>query len=192
MVNRGAGGSLDTDATATAILQYLNTPLRDINKSPAQLAMGRQLRDGVPAAKQHYKVDMHWRKALRDRELKVAESHRGTMARDGARRTLTPLQPGTEVRVQNQANREWDRTGIVVQVLRHRQYIVRLDGSGRLSRRNRAHLKPIQVPQPTTPLANTEVPPAPGTSSMVEPLPNGDSRRPSMRRTRRPDYYCGK
>ena len=40
-MNTGAGGSLDTDMIATALLQYLNTPLRDINKSHAQLAMGR-------------------------------------------------------------------------------------------------------------------------------------------------------
>ena len=59
MTNTGPGGSLNTDRVSSALLQYLNTPLRGINKSPAQLAAGRQLRDGVPAAKQHYKVDIH-------------------------------------------------------------------------------------------------------------------------------------
>lgn len=42
--NTGAGGSLGADKALVALLQYLNTPLRGVDKSPAQLAMGRQLR----------------------------------------------------------------------------------------------------------------------------------------------------
>ncbi|XP_045101465.1 uncharacterized protein LOC123498425 [Portunus trituberculatus] len=61
--NTGSGGSLDTDKTSLAVLQYLNTPLRSVNKSPAQLATGRQLRDGVPTARRHYKVDRHGKDA---------------------------------------------------------------------------------------------------------------------------------
>jgi len=33
----GRDGSVDTDAVARAILQYRNTPISHINKSPAQL-----------------------------------------------------------------------------------------------------------------------------------------------------------
>ena len=69
MTNTGPGGSLNTDRVSAALLQYLNTPLRGINKSPAQLAACRQLCDGVPADKQHYKVDINWRKTLRNRKL---------------------------------------------------------------------------------------------------------------------------
>ncbi|XP_064086122.1 uncharacterized protein K02A2.6-like [Macrobrachium nipponense] len=46
--NIGKGGSLDCNKASLAILQYLNTPPKGFNKSPAQLAIGRQLRDGVP------------------------------------------------------------------------------------------------------------------------------------------------
>ncbi|KAG0729083.1 hypothetical protein GWK47_031084 [Chionoecetes opilio] len=45
--NTDGGGSLDTDKASLAMLQYLNTPLRGVNRSPAQLAAGRHLRDGV-------------------------------------------------------------------------------------------------------------------------------------------------
>ena len=45
--NIGAGGRLDTDKASVALLQFLNTPLRDVDKSHIQLAMGRQLRDGI-------------------------------------------------------------------------------------------------------------------------------------------------
>lgn len=52
--NTGPGGSLDSDVAAKAVLQYLNTPLQDSGASPAQLLMGRQLRDSVPAATEYY------------------------------------------------------------------------------------------------------------------------------------------
>ncbi|XP_064098618.1 uncharacterized protein LOC135209762 [Macrobrachium nipponense] len=54
--NTSKGGALESDKTALAILQYLHTPLREINKSPSQLATGRQLRDGVPTARRHLAV----------------------------------------------------------------------------------------------------------------------------------------
>ena len=71
MDNTGHGGSLNTDKVAVALLQYYNTPLRDVNKSPAQLATGRQLRDGVPADVRHYKINNNWRKTLRERGANV-------------------------------------------------------------------------------------------------------------------------
>ena len=148
--NTGPGGSLDTDKMAIALLQYLNTPLRDINRSPAQLAAGRQLRDGVPAARQHYRIDRNWHKTLRDREIKMAEAHKNVVSKRGAHKTLPAIKPGSRVWVQNQTSLEWDRSGTVVEALLNRQYTVRLDGSGRLSRRNRRHLKAISEPVPTT------------------------------------------
>ncbi|XP_045127589.1 uncharacterized protein LOC123514057 [Portunus trituberculatus] len=78
--NTGNGSSLDTDKTSLAVLQYLNTPLRSVNKSPAQLATGRQLRDGVPTARRHYKVDRHWGRTLREREVKMGEEGNTLMA----------------------------------------------------------------------------------------------------------------
>ena len=39
----------------------------------------------------------------------------------------------------------WDRSGVVVEVGTHDDYNVRLDGSGRLSKRNRTHLRPVQA-----------------------------------------------
>ena len=58
--------------------------MRDINRSPAQLAAGRQLRDGVPAARQHYRIDRNWHKTLRDREIKMAEAHKNVVSKRGA------------------------------------------------------------------------------------------------------------
>ena len=69
--NTGADGSLNNDKPSLALLQYLNTPLRDIDRSPAQLAMGRQLRDGVPAVTCRLKVDRFWGQTLRERERQM-------------------------------------------------------------------------------------------------------------------------
>ena len=147
--NTGPGGTLNSDKFSVALLQYLNTPLRGINRSPAQLAAGRQLRDGVPAPKQHYKVDMNWRKTLRDRELQMAKSNQKLVDK-GTQKALPSICPGSRVWVQNQASLEWDKSGVVTEALANRQYTIRLDGSGRLSRRNRRHIRPLEDLRPAT------------------------------------------
>ena len=183
--NTGGGGSLDSDKTSFAILQYLNTPLRGIDKSPAQLATGRQLRDGVPTARQHYKVDRHWRQTLRSRELQMAKTQEKLNDVDTVRR-LPPLQTGTRVRVQDQASKRWDRTGIVTEILPHRQYTVKLDDSGRLSLRNRRHLKisgppapPVSTPTPTNSPPSDTSTPAPPSPPTVPSRPRRTVAQPA-------------
>ena len=128
---------------AVALLQYYNTPLRDVNKSPAQLATGRQLRDGIPADVRHYKINNNWKRTLRDREAKMLEAHQHTRDKRQNHRILTPIEVGKRVYIQNQANKKWDRSGTITEATKYRQYTVKMDGSGRLSKRNRRHLKVI-------------------------------------------------
>ena len=57
---------------------------------------------------------------------------------------LRPLAPGEIVFLQNQqgaSSTKWDRSGIVVESLGHDQYRVKIDGSGRLTLRNRRFLR---------------------------------------------------
>ena len=57
---------------------------------------------------------------------------------------LKPLQVGDLVRIQNQTGshpNKWDKTGTVVQVGQNDQYIVKVDGSWRLTLRNRKFLR---------------------------------------------------
>ena len=54
--NVASDGSLNTDAAARAIIAYRNTPLPDINMSPAQILLHRNLRDGIPVHPQHYRM----------------------------------------------------------------------------------------------------------------------------------------
>ena len=148
MDNTGPGGTLNTDKVSVALLQYHNTPLREINRSPAQLATGRQLRDGVLTDKQHYKVNKNWCRTLHEMELKLAKRQRKREIDRGIHRTLSQLGTGNRVWVQDPKSLRWDNSGTVAEVLSYRQYTVRLDGSRRLSLRNRKHLKVISEPVP--------------------------------------------
>ena len=66
---------MNTDRVAKGILQYHNTPLRGIDKSPAQLATGKQLRDSVPMSRQYHMVSRHWQRDLRQREIQMASTN---------------------------------------------------------------------------------------------------------------------
>lgn len=150
--NVGPGGQLHTSKVTQAVLQYLNSPLRDGDRSPAQLAAGRQLRDGVPAPRQQYLVRSHWRHDLRDREramaMHQADLHDGPR---GSGRTLPCLAPGMSVRVQDPVSGAWDRTGRITEMKKNRMYLVVLDGNGRVTRRNRRHLRPTVLAKRATP-----------------------------------------
>ena len=62
---------------------------------------------------------------------------------------LHPLSVGDVCRVQNQTGHhptKWDKTGVVVQVNEHDQYLIKMHGSGRVTLRNRKFLRKIQPP----------------------------------------------
>ena len=73
--NTGPKGSIKSDQVAHALLQYRNTPLRGINNSPAELALGRCLRDGVPFPHSRYKVNPDWNKLLETRESQMSATN---------------------------------------------------------------------------------------------------------------------
>ena len=58
--NTGKGGNINTNEIDQALLQYRNTPMKGLHKSPAQLLLGRKLRDCIPQPESGYKVSNHW------------------------------------------------------------------------------------------------------------------------------------
>lgn len=143
--NTDSRGNLTSDSLTQAILQYRNTPLRDIGKSPAQLALGRELRDGVPLVEDRYKISNHWSDYLEKREQQMSLLNEEIEKSSINRRVLPELENGLPVLCQNQSNNKWDKSGTIVECLPYRQYRIKIDGTGRLTLRNRRHIRPNRI-----------------------------------------------
>jgi hypothetical protein len=153
--NTDVHGSLDTNAFQQAILHYRNTPDPNTKLSPAQCVFGRPIKDLIPILPGRYIPHPTWRdtlalreEALRNRHMQAAERWTQHTKR------LLPLVVGNHVRIQNQTGAHptrWDKTGVVIEVRQFDQYAVRVDGSGRITIRNRKFLRkytPVQIQPP--------------------------------------------
>ena len=144
--NVNPGGDVNCDKFARAIMQYRNTRLQGLQVSPAQILFGREIRDFCPCPPGGGTIREEWRITAEDREKALARKHCKDLERLGAHtRNLNELEIGQSVCVQNQVGNKpgrWDKTGIIVEKGRGpRQYLVRMDGSGRISLRNRKFLR---------------------------------------------------
>ena len=145
--NTTASGSLNCDGFSWAILEFRNTPCRDIGVSPSNILFGRNLKDHLPAITENLKVRKEWRfdKDMREQALavKFAELEKNL---GGGARNLPVLEVGDMVQIQNQKGNDpkrWNKSGKIVEKLDFDQYLVKVDGGGRLTRRNRRFLKKI-------------------------------------------------
>ena len=157
-------GELDSVTLVKGLLTLRNTPDRDTGLSPAQMLLGRELRDFLPGSKPKAHLIRHT--DLRDTWQEVAEWREKALAPRGAKlhdrlkqgtKELPPLHIGDHVMIQNQLGnkpKRWDKRGVVVQAdPKTRQYKVMTFGSRRLTLRNRRFLRkytPIHTP-PGTP-----------------------------------------
>ena len=110
------------------------------------------------------------------RELALAQRHttrHSSLAEHT--KTLEPLKLGSVVSVQNQCGnkpKRWDRSGTIIEVKEHQQYLVKMDGSGRPSLRNRRYLRPI-TPYSSIldPRSGSASPPAPSHAPGAPDIP---------------------
>ena len=148
--NINPSGSFDNDKFLKALLQLRNTPDPDCRISPAEIVFGRPIRDAFSFINRLEKfsneaVKPTWREAwaakesaLRTRFVKTAEK-----INEHAQK-LEKLNIGDRCLVQNQTGnypKRWERTGIVMEIGRHDQHTIKIDGSGRLTVRNRRFLR---------------------------------------------------
>ena len=127
------GDGLTGERARIALMEYRNTPLRDLNRSPANLLFGRHMRDLIQLAEGTWALDRRWHMDAGDRERAYAEK----LKREGNKwaehtKKLQNLKEGQDVLVQQGAGREkgkWNRSGRVIEKDGDQSYIVRLDGS---------------------------------------------------------------
>ena len=183
--NVAASGSLNSDKFLRALLQLRNTPDQDCDISPAQIVFGRPLNDAFSFINRLEKynnqaINPIWREAwqLKEQALRARFMKTSEVLNRHAR-NLKQLCVGDRCFVQNQTGpnpNRWDRTGIVLEVHPHDQYTVKVDGSGRLTTRNRKFLRYFQP-------ASMEIQPAP---KAMPPITSLDSESQSPKSTLSP------
>ena len=167
--NTDSCGRLCHDRAARALLTHRNTPVQDLDMSPAVMLYGRIIRDHLPVLRDRYQTRKQWKEIGELREIAMAKRHmRNEQFYNQHCRPLRDLQVGDFVQIQNQDGhypRRWTRTGRIVETQGNRQYQVRVDGSNRITLRNRRFLRRIypvtdgpQYPTPKTsdPSTNAE------------------------------------
>ena len=184
-------GRLDTDAAARAIMTHRNTPTQDTGISPSVALFGRPLRDHLPRKNRNYHEG--WQSVKDARESALAKRDLRPEPANTSR-VLQPLLVGDSVQVQNQtgnSSRKWHNTGIVTEALPNRQYSVVVDGSRRVTLRNRRFLRKIDpicrksnALLPAIPDVGEEHPNSPISSrsdnSVPFPLPNSENNPGEM------------
>ncbi|XP_019614003.1 PREDICTED: uncharacterized protein K02A2.6-like [Branchiostoma belcheri] len=130
-----------------SILGWRNTPTQGQDSSPAQRLMSRRTRTPVPIMTKALEP-----KVVQDVPHSITERKARTKRRyDEGARSLPPLQPGQQVRVEVAPNRktaEW-RSGTLVERVSPRSYEVEVDGAK--YRRNRKHIRETtEEPKPST------------------------------------------
>ena len=152
--NINPSGCLDIDSFQRAMLMYRNTVDPETKASPALILFGRPIRDAIPIPPGRYSPHETWQELMSHREVALAKRHSRERERWSEHTQRLPaLRVGDHVYVQNLTGNHplrWERTGTVVEVRQHHQYVVRVDGSGRVTLRNRQHLRRF-TPFHTTP-----------------------------------------
>ena len=186
MDNSKLDGSPDWDRIRRALLQHRNTPDSEFGLSPAQLVYGRPMRDFLPIRPGEFSPAEVWVDCREKRELAMrSRIIRGAERWSEHTRDLPPLAIGTRVLIQNQYGagkiaKKWDKSGMILEDMGFNKYRVKVDGSGRITQRNRQFLKKFTPVTPSLPGPSPnsgyyepqENPAIPSRSQIYQPVAN--------------------
>ena len=114
------GEGLEGEKAKMALLEYRNTPHRDLKLSPAQLLFGRRMRDLIQLDEGQWAVNKEYLLDATESE----ERHQAKMEREGVKwsehtKDQKPLELGADVLVQCQQGKHsgaWNRSATVIQL----------------------------------------------------------------------------
>ena len=198
MDNTASNGAIDVDKFQKAMLIYRNTVDPATRTSPALAIFGRPIRDSIPIPMGRYCPHSTWQETLAYREQALAKRHTREQEKwNQHTRPLPSLKVGDNVYIQNLTGnhpKRWERTGRVVEVRQFHQYVVKVDGSGRLTLRNRQHLRkftPFNTMNRENLIESLLTPPSQANQSdNVTPMPFDDSQVSKKPLTLSPQPPC--
>ena len=178
--NVGPAGTLNTNKVMQALLAHRNSPDPSTNVSPAQIVFGRPIRDIIP--QQSYVPDRPWVEMAKAREKSFFRRHYSRAESDIHRKFLPPLQVGDSVYLQDQTGRtplKWSKSGTVVECLPYDSYVIKVDGSRHVTKRNRRFLRKFTSFVPADPPPKLDEESAPRRSTRLQLLKSEVQESPS-------------
>ena len=131
---------LKQDDPFLALMAYRATPVHPTQTSPCQLIMGRQIRTRIPTLDKNLLPQWPTKIEVQHNDKRAKAHYRINYDRRPGTRRLPQLQPGDQVLIKGDDEKQWRRRGVLVkQCTEPRCYPVQT--SQGTIRRNRRHLQ---------------------------------------------------
>ena len=121
------------------------------------MVFGRAMRDFIPSLQYKYEPAKDWSVTQEYRERTLALKREADSEKWAQRtKNYEIIEVGTPVILQNQTGsnpNKWDKTGVVLENKPHSQVVIRVDGSRRVTTRNRRFVRKLVMDPKTLPAA---------------------------------------
>ena len=144
------GHLINWNQLSRALLQYRNTPRRKDGLSPAQKLFGHPVQDTLPAHRRSFATE--WQRSSQEADSAATHALETSQAAYNQHaHSLSDLQVGNHVAVQNPISKLWDTYGTITAIGPHRRYFIKTQ-SGRVLVRNRRFIRkrcPLSIAGPS-------------------------------------------
>ena len=174
---------LEQEDPFLALLTYRATPTGPTRVSPAELAMGRQLRTTLPTLQTNLDPQQYDKDIIKENDAKAKMSNKTYYDRRHGAQTLPELRAGDPVLQKLDHESRWSNPATVLNQVAPRSYLVQNE-SGAQYRRNRRHLRLSQsFPVTSTPRGDITLSvPCHPVSNILPTHPPDPGPSPSMQR----------